>query len=106
MQNNLISVISRYNKNWGCQAIRTFIALSLSVTFIWIVGYFFCNSLTYYEYDRNLEKYIHAPGSITKHRSEGIATTYNGLFGIQGISDITKIDKNKIIVWGLDVRVF
>jgi hypothetical protein len=54
----------------------------------------------YYQYDAELNKFIHAPNTIYKHRSEGIATTYKGLFGVNAISDVTKIDKNKIVIWG------
>lgn len=73
----------------------------LSVCFIYLdSGIFFCNSLTNYEYDSDLKKYVHTPGSVSKHRSEGFGSTDNGRFGIQGINDITFIHKHKIIVWG------
>ena len=99
-RNNSTSGNSRPDESFWCKAGRTVIAFSVSVAFIWVVSYFFCSSLTYYEYDSNLKRYVHAPGTIYKHRSEGIATTHYGRFNIQGVSDITKIDKDKIIVWG------
>ncbi len=100
MLNDLISTNLQRNEKFWCKAVRIVIAFSVSVAFIWLVGYFFCNSLTYYKYDSKLKRYVHAPGTIHKHRSEGIAITHYGRFNIQGISDITKIRKDKIIVWG------
>lgn len=74
--------------------------LLVSVLFIWAVGLFFCDSLRPFTYDSALEKYIHTPGTVYKQRSEGFATTRKGLFGINGISDISQIKKRKIVVWG------
>ncbi|MCD6578371.1 hypothetical protein J7L48_02745, partial [bacterium] len=45
-------------------------------------------------------KMIHSPNIVYKHRSEGIAKTYKGLFGINAIEDITKDSRKKIAVWG------
>ncbi len=80
--------------------IQTGLALFISTLFIWIVGYFFCNSLTYYKQSPQLNKLIHAPFTIYKHRSEGIASTHKGLFGINAINDITKDKREKIAIWG------
>jgi lysophospholipase L1-like esterase len=78
----------------------TGISLFVSILFIWVVGYFFCNSLDYYKYDPQLNKFIHAPFLTYKHRTEGFASTKKGLFGINAIEDITKDGRRKIIVWG------
>ncbi len=74
--------------------------LLVSILFIWFVGFLFCDSLRPFVYDRALEKYIHTPGTIYNQRSEGFATTRKGLFGVNGISDISQIRKKKIVVWG------
>lgn len=72
----------------------------LSILFIWLVGFFFCNSLRPFQYDDSLGKYIHIPGTVYRQRSEGFAATHKGLFGVNGIADISKISKKKIVVWG------
>ncbi len=80
--------------------VKIIFSFFLSVIFIWIVGIFFCNSLIYYQYDDTLKKMIHSPKTVYKHRTEGIAETYIGLYGINGIEDITKDNRNKIVIWG------
>ena len=72
----------------------------LSVLFIWIVGYYFCDSLVCYQYNERLMKFIHLPDTVYKHRSEGVAKTYKGLFGVNAIEDITKDSRDKIVIWG------
>ena len=72
----------------------------LSVLFIWLTGFFFCDSLRPYTYDPELNKYIYTPGLMYKKRSEGFARTYHGLHGINGIRDIKSDERSKIIIWG------
>lgn len=72
----------------------------VSVLFIWLVGYFFCDSLRPFKYDVELGKFIHTPHTLYKQRSEGFAKTYKGLFGINSIPDISKVEGDKIVVWG------
>lgn len=72
----------------------------LSVLFIWSVGFFFCNSLPYYHFDPTLKKFIHQPGIIYKHRSEGFASTSIGLYGINSIENIKNDNRKKLIIWG------
>ncbi len=79
---------------------RFLVPVLLSTLFIWVVGFFFCNTLRPFQYDNVLEKYIHTPGTVYKQRSEGFATTHKGLFGVNGIADVSKIKKKKIVVWG------
>ncbi len=76
------------------------VSFILSVLFIWGVGYFFCNSLPYYIFDPTLKKLIHNPGIIYKHRSEGFAITYKGLYGVNSITNIKNDKRKKIIIWG------
>ena len=87
-------------KNVQSNIVQIILSFSLSLLFIWVVGFFFCNSLFYYQYDDRLMKMIHSPNIVYKHRSEGIAKTYKGLFGINAIKDITKDSRKKIVIWG------
>jgi hypothetical protein len=75
-------------------------SLCVSIIFIWIIGYFFCDSLIYYEYCPELNKFIHAPFVTHKQRSEGIASTRKGQFGVNAINNITNDRRKKIIIWG------
>jgi len=77
-----------------------FISLCCSIIFIWAAGYFFLSSLTSYEFEHNLHKYIHTSNTIHKNRSEGWATTRVGKYNINAVPDITKIREPKIAVWG------
>jgi len=90
----------KLKKFFSTVLITFFSPFFLSTLFIWVVGFFFCNTLRPFQYDNALGKYIHTPGTVYKQRSEGFATTHKGLFGVNGISDISKIKKNKIVVWG------
>lgn len=76
------------------------LSLSASVLFIWSVGYLFCNSIIYYQYDQKIKKFIHAPGTVYKYRSEGFGSTYKGLYGINAIRDISLDNRDKVVVWG------
>jgi hypothetical protein len=80
--------------------IHCFISVFVSFLFIWVIGYFFCNSLPSYKFDTILNKYIYEPGTVYKHRTEGNATTLKGMYGINGIEDITKVRGQKVIIWG------
>ncbi len=79
---------------------RWIAAFVVSFAFIWIVGYLFCNSLLYVEFDKTLDKFVNAHGLIYRHRSEGVATTYKGRFGINAIEDIRDTKQEKLVVWG------
>jgi len=83
-----------------CRVTHFIGSLFLSFLFIWIVGYFFCDSIYIYKFDSALNKYVGEPGLEYRHRSEGNGSTHVGKYGINGIEDITKIDKRKIIIWG------
>jgi hypothetical protein len=94
-------MIQKRNKNKiHFKIVSTMRYLLLSIIFIWMVGYFFCDSLIYYQFDERLMKFIPSPNIVYKHRSEGIAKTYKGSFGINAIYDITKDNREKIVVWG------
>lgn len=93
-------MINKYNNISLNKSTQTVLSFLMSLFFIWVAGYFFCDSLIYYEFDQKLNKMIHAPYIIYKHRSEGNANTFIGKFGINAIEDITTETKNKIVVWG------
>ncbi|MBI4850173.1 MAG: hypothetical protein HY808_16625 [Nitrospirae bacterium] len=76
------------------------ISIFISLLFIWGFCYFLCDSLISYEFDETLDKQIHKPGLIYKHRSEGWGTTYIGEHGIIGVKDITKDPRKKVVIWG------
>jgi len=80
---------------WG----RGMASFAASFVFMWVVGYFFCNSVPSYEYDLALNKHVLAPTTY-KHRIEGRAITHIGLHGVHGVPDVSKINKPKAIVWG------
>ena len=77
-----------------------FSSFLLSILFIWIVGYFFCDSLLYSQHDHTLHKRIYAQDITYRQRSEGFASTHIGKFGINAIEDITALDSDKIVIWG------
>ena len=92
-------MINQKQNNLLKRLIQISLSLFVSFLFIWVTGYLFCNSLDHYQYDEKLTKVIPAPGTI-KYRSEGIATTYRGAYGINAIEDITRDSRKKIVVWG------
>lgn len=71
-----------------------------SVLVIWGVSYYFTDSILYLQFDKTLAKYIHQPKSTYWHRREGFAATYHGLYGTDGIEDITQDPRQKIVIWG------
>ena len=75
-------------------------AFVVSFAFIWVAGFVFCNSLLYVEFDKTLNKFVHAHGLTYRHRSEGVATTTKGRFGINAIEDIRDYKQEKLVVWG------
>ncbi len=100
MANDAQTTTSRSGMAFLHGSMRVATSFLLSLLFIWIVGYFFCNSLVYVKYDETLGKYIHDPGLFYKHRSEGIATTFKGRYGVNAIGDITEFPQEKLVVWG------
>ena len=64
------------------------------------MGIFFLASLTSYEFEPKLNKYIHTSNTIHKNRSEGWSTTSVGKYNINAVPDITKIKGPKIALWG------
>lgn len=77
-----------------------FFSVFLSVLFIWLTGFFFCDSLRPYTYDPDLDKFIYIPNQLYRQRSEGFAKTWHGLYGINGIRNIKNDKRSKIIIWG------
>lgn len=79
---------------------KIFLSLIVSFIFIYIAGFLLCDSPIYYVYNEQLKKFIHSPGIVYKHRSEGFGETYKGLYGINAIRNISIDKRKKIAVWG------
>lgn len=71
-----------------------------SIIFIWIVSYFFCNTVEPYVWDSFLDRFAVSPGNVNRERSEGWGTSKMGKHNIYGIPDITVNKSPKIAVWG------
>ena len=71
-----------------------------SFIFIWVVSYFFLDSLITFDYDRELNKYTVTPGITYTHKSEGGGMSHYGKYNISAIADVTKIPYAKVAIWG------
>lgn len=71
-----------------------------SLMFIWIVSYFFVDTLVTYDLDPKIDKYVFTPGSTIKYRTEGWGTTNVGRYGVNAVPDITRISGPKVLIWG------
>lgn len=80
--------------------LKSLISLMMSFFFIWIVGYFFKDSLPSWSYSPVLEKYTYHPDTDYFERSEGYGETYYGQYGINGYKDISANNSHKIVIWG------
>lgn len=77
------------------------IGFIISGLFIWVVSAVFVNSLSSFVWDDVLEKYVYAPGSVIKWRSEGWADTRIGEHRfLKGEDRIAMSEAPKFIYWG------
>lgn len=74
--------------------------LVFSCLFIWLVGAVFVDSAEPRIYDRELDNYVHAPGTV-KHRSEGWGnTTFGGHGMVAGQDELAGSGAGIVVVWG------
>ena len=76
------------------------LSIFASFIFVWIVSYFFANSVALYDYDQQVNKYILQPNSIVRERSEGWARTEVGPYGTTGLFTDEYTDNPVLAIWG------
>ena len=77
-----------------------FTGLILSTILLWILGAFFVSPVPDWSKSEELGIYVRRPGSVQRHIKEGWAESVYGKYDIIGIDDVTKVDSNKVAIWG------
>jgi hypothetical protein len=74
--------------------------LFLAAVIVWVVGAFFLNSVTVWEWDPHVKRWLPKAGMAKRWTSEGWAVTRIGKYGITETPNISLVREPKIVIWG------
>ncbi|MBN1905490.1 MAG: hypothetical protein JW927_10365 [Deltaproteobacteria bacterium] len=71
-----------------------------SFLFVWVLSFFFCDTVHTFSYSTEIETWVRPPGSIHRHRSEGWGDVWFGRMDVIGEADISLIKTPSVVIWG------